>query len=99
MKLEAKKNGKQLEVVLSGELNTLTAPELSLLLEKELPGIETLILNFKECDYVSSAGIRVLLSTYKILKAVKGQMMLKDVGENFKEVLENVGLDAVFDMC
>ena len=54
-------------------------------------------MDFSDCDYVSSAGIRVLLATFKLLKASKGKMYLTNVGENFMEVLEYTGLDAVFD--
>ena len=83
-------------VRLSGELNTLTAPELSALLNKELTGVQNLTLDFAECDYVSSAGLRVLLATFKQMKAAKGDMALAKVGENFLDVLQNTGLDAVF---
>ena len=96
MKLTAEKNGTALTVRLSGELNTLTAPELSALLTKELGGVQALTLDFTECDYVSSAGLRVLLATFKQMKAAKGSMSLANVGENFRDVLENTGLDAVF---
>ena len=97
MKLNTEKNGNELKICLSGELNTLTAPELSELLEKELDGVQGLTLDFAECDYVSSAGLRVLLATFKTMKANKGEMVLTNVGENFMDVLSNTGLDAVFD--
>lgn len=96
MKLTTEKNGSGLTVHLSGELNTLTAPELSALLDKELGGVQNLTLNFADCDYVSSAGLRVLLATFKQMKVANGSMKLENVGENFKDVLENTGLDAVF---
>ena len=96
MTLTADKNGNNLTVHLNGELNTMTAPELSALLNKELGGVQALTLDFKECDYVSSAGLRVLLATFKQMKAAKGSMSLANVGENFRDVLENTGLDAVF---
>ncbi|WP_405343701.1 STAS domain-containing protein [Ruminococcus sp.] len=98
MKLTTEKNGTALTVHLSGELNTLTAPELSALLDKELGGVQELTLNFAECDYVSSAGLRILLATFKKMKASKGSMVLANVGENFMDVLSNTGLDAVFDI-
>lgn len=98
MKLTTEKNGTALTVHLSGELNTLTAPELSALLDKEFGGVQELTLNFAECDYVSSAGLRILLATFKKMKAAKGSMILTNVGENFMDVLSNTGLDAVFDM-
>ena len=96
MKLTTQKNGTDLTVHLSGELNTLTAPELTALLDKELGGVKALTLDFTECDYVSSAGLRVLLATFKQMKVAKGSMELTNVGENFKDVLQNTGLDAVF---
>lgn len=98
MKLTKEKNGTSLTVSLSGELNTMTAPELSKLLDAELDGTQSLTLNFAECDYVSSAGLRVLLATFKQLKAKGGSMELVNVGENFMDVLQNTGLDAVFDL-
>jgi anti-sigma B factor antagonist len=96
MTLTKEKNGSNLTVHLNGELNTMTAPELSALLNQELGGVKALTLDFKECDYVSSAGLRVLLATFKQMKAAKGTMALANVGENFRDVLENTGLDAVF---
>ena len=98
MELTTQKNGAELTVALSGELNTLTAPELAGLLEKELGGAQKLTLDFTNCDYVSSAGLRVLLGTYKQMKAAGGEMRLSNVGENFLDVLQNTGLDSVFDV-
>ena len=98
MELTTEKNGAELTVRLSGELNTLTAPELSALLDKELGGVQTLTLDFTACDYVSSAGLRVLLGTFKQMKASGGDMRLTNVGENFMDVLQNTGLDAVFEV-
>ena len=96
MNLNSEKNGSGLTVFLSGELNTLTAPDLSALLDKELDGVTALTLDFAECDYVSSAGLRVLLATFKKMKAAGGTMGLSNVGEGFRDVLENTGMDAVF---
>ena len=98
MELNVKRNGMSLTVTLIGELSALTAKELDDLLQKELTGIKSLTLDFSGCDYVSSAGIRVLLNTFKIMKAEKGSMLLSNVGEGFMEVLENTGLDGVFDI-
>ena len=98
MELTTEKNGNELTIHLSGELNTLTAPDLSALLDKELGGMQTVTLDFTGCDYVSSAGLRVLLATFKQMRARKGEMKLANVGENFMEVLQNTGLDGVFGM-
>ena len=96
MQLTTQKNGTGLTVSLSGELNTLTAANLNACLDKELDGVQSLTLDFAQCDYVSSAGLRVLLNTFKRMKMVNGSMELSNVGENFLDVLQNTGLGAVF---
>ncbi len=90
MKLTTDKNGTRLTVHLSGELNTLTAPELTALLDKELGGVKELTLDFAECDYVSSAGLRVLLAAHKAM-AGKGGMKVTKVNEIVAEVFEVTG--------
>lgn len=98
MKLSKEFNDTALTITLEGELNTLTAPELEIMINESVGGAGSLTLDFTECDYVSSAGIRVLLTTFKALKAEGKSMLLTNVGENFMEVLENTCLDAVFDI-
>ena len=85
-------------IALSGELNTLTSPDLSAVIDAQIDKISALVLDFTNCDYVSSAGIRVLLSTFKTLKQKKATMKLINVGEKFKDVLESTCLDSVFDI-
>ena len=96
LELTTKKDGTKLAVILNGELNTMTAPDLNALLDAELPEAESLCLDFAGCDFVSSAGLRVLLAAFKSLKAKDGQMELQNIGPGFREVLTITGLDAVF---
>lgn len=98
MDIRSERNGNTLTISLSGELNTVTAPELSSFIDTELTDVATLRLDFAGCDYVSSAGLRLLLATFKKLKKEGGAMRLVNVGEVFMDVLENTGLDAVFDI-
>ena len=98
MKLTPEKSGTELTVHLSGEVNTQTAPELSALLDKELPGVQALTLDFAECDYVSSAGLRVLLATFKKMKAVGGSMSFVNVGDGVMDVFQITGLADVFGL-
>ncbi len=98
MELTANKNGADLTVSVNGEVNTMTAPELSALLDKELPSVQALTLDFANCDYVSSAGLRVLLSAYKQMKAAGGTMTLANVDDSIMDVLHNTGLDSVFGL-
>ena len=96
LKLTTKRDGRELTVSLNGEVNTLTAPELKALLDAELPETDSLLFDFSGCDSVSSAGLRVLLKTFKKLKARKGQMKILNIGPVFREVLDITGLDVVF---
>lgn len=96
MDLTSKKEGSTLTVFLEGELNTMSAPELMTLLDEQMPGVDNLIFDFAKCDFVSSAGLRILLSSYKALKKSQGQMQIINIGKNFKEVLFITGLDKVF---
>lgn len=98
LKLTTQKEGEMLTVFLSGELNTNTAPELRTLLETHIPKVNSLFLDFTDCDFVSSAGLRVLLASFKSMKSKSGIMKLRNVGNNFSEVLNITGLDAVFDI-
>ena len=98
LNLTTKKEGASLTVALDGELNTVSAPALKELLEKSLPETEALTLDFAKCDFVSSAGLRVLLNAYKSLKAKKGAMHFLNIGPSFSEVLNITGLDVVFGL-
>lgn len=98
LEINVKKEEKTLELTLNGELNTGTAPKLADVLEKNLDGVDALYLDFASCDYVSSAGLRVLLGTYKSLRAKNKEMVLLKVGPNFTDVLKITGLDNVFNV-
>lgn len=77
-------------VAVEGRLDTTTAP----LLEEQLKGlfdsIETLVLDFGELEYISSAGLRVLLSSQKIMQK-KGGMTVKNSSSGIKEIFETTG--------
>ena len=96
LELKTQKEGDALTIFLIGEVNTMTAPQLKEILDPELPGLNAVTFDFEKCDFVSSAGLRILLATYKTLKARKAQMKLINIGPTFSEVLNITGLDAVF---
>ena len=83
-------NGTNLEIALEGRLDTTTAPELETVLNQSLPGIENLTLDFGKLEYISSAGLRVLLSAHKIM-AQKGGMKVIHANEIVNEVFEVTG--------
>ena len=96
LELITKREGAAFTVALKGELDSVSAPELKAVLEENLAETEVLCLDFAGCDFVSSAGLRVLLNTYKSMKAKKGTMKFTNIGPNFTEVLNITGLDVVF---
>ena len=83
-------NGTALEIALAGRLDTMTAPELEAELNKNLGGADSLTLDFGKLDYISSAGLRVLLTAHKAM-AAKGGMKICNVNEVVQEVFEVTG--------
>ena len=90
MTIEKKMNGTALEIALEGRLDTMTAPELEAELNRSMPGADSLILDFGKLEYISSAGLRVLLSAHKAMSA-KGGMKVTHVNEVIGEVFEVTG--------
>ena len=90
MTINSKMNGTTLEVALEGRLDTMTAPELEAELQKDMSGAESLVMDFSKLDYISSAGLRVLLAAHKAM-AGKGGMKVTKVNEIVAEVFEVTG--------
>ena len=82
--------GTELIVALEGRLDTMTAPELEAELNQDLEKAESLTLDFSKLEYISSAGLRVLLSAHKMMSA-KGGMKVIHVNEIVSEVFEVTG--------
>ena len=83
-------NGDALTIALEGRLDTITAPDLEKELKDSLDGVNALTLDFAKLDYISSAGLRVLLSAHKALSR-KGGMKVTHVSEIVNEVFEVTG--------
>ena len=90
MKITATRNDSELTLALEGRLDTTTAPQLEALLQKELPGTSALALDFGALEYISSAGLRVLLMAQKAMNK-QGSMCLCNVNETVNEVFEITG--------
>ena len=86
-------NGKAL-FTLAGRLDTTTAPDLEKELKASLNGVSELVLDFAGLEYISSAGLRVLLSAQKIMNK-QGSMKLKNVNEIIMEILEVTGFSEI----
>lgn len=80
----------ELNVKIMGRLETVTAPRLERELKNSLEGVKTLIFDFSELEYLSSAGMRVLLSMQKIMNR-QGEMIIRGVGEDVMKVFNATG--------
>ncbi len=87
-------DGKTLNVALEGRLDTVTAPELEASLREDLEKADNLVLDFGKLEYISSAGLRVLLSAHKSM-AGKGGMKVTNVNEIVNEVFEVTGFSDI----
>ena len=90
MTITKNQNGTTLEIALEGRLDTMTAPELEAALKESLDEAESLVLDFSKLEYISSAGLRVLLSAHKTMSG-KGGMKVTHVNEIVREVFEVTG--------
>jgi len=97
MTIEKKVNGNALEIALEGRLDTMTAPELEAELNQSLGSVESLTLDFSKLEYISSAGLRVLLSAHKVMSA-KGGMKVTNVNEIVQEVFEVTGFADILNI-
>ncbi|MBR4607742.1 MAG: STAS domain-containing protein [Lachnospiraceae bacterium] len=94
MKIEKKTDGTKLTVALQGRLDTMTAPELDKEFHESLDGVTELVVDLAELEYVSSAGLRVLLSAQKVMNK-QGSMVVKNVNEQIMEVFEVTGFSDI----
>lgn len=80
----------ELTIEMTGRLETVTAPKLEETLKSSLQGVSTLIMDMKNLEYISSAGLRVLFSAQKTMNK-QGEMIIRNVNEDVMEVFEITG--------
>lgn len=90
MTIEKNLNGTELTVAISGRLDTATAPRLEAEFKQSISGVEKLVLDFTELEYLSSAGLRVLLTAQKVMNK-QGEMVIKNVNATINEIFEVTG--------
>ena len=88
--IEKAVNGTTLTVALEGRLDTTTSPKLEEDLRSSIDGITELVFDFEKLEYISSAGLRVLLAMQKFMNQ-QGKMVLRNVNEAVMEVFEVTG--------
>ena len=94
MTIEIKRNAEETIIELVGRLDTITAPALDKTISSDIEGAKQLVIDFKSLEYISSAGLRVLLGAQKKMQKV-GTMKLVNVCEEVMEVFEMTGFSDI----
>lgn len=94
MQIRKIKNENELTLAVVGRLDTTTAPQLEAELKQSIGGVEKLVLDFGALEYLSSAGLRVLLSAQKVMNR-QGKMAIRNVNETINEIFEITGFSDI----
>lgn len=98
MEITQERDKEKLTVMLSGRLETATASQLQEVVDEEHSGILYLQIDMENLEYVSSAGLRVLLSAGKKMKAADGTMIITGANEEIKKVFKITGFDTILNI-
>ena len=90
MTIEKTINASELTIAITGRLDTITAPQLESELKASMEGMSSLVLDFAALDYLSSAGLRVLLAAQKVMNK-QGKMVIRNVNDTIAEIFEVTG--------
>lgn len=94
MTIEKNSNGEKLEIKLTGRLDTTTAPGLEAELKKSVTGVSKLVFDFASLEYLSSAGLRVLLAAQKVMNK-QGEMVILNVNDTIQDIFEVTGFSEI----
>ena len=97
MQITSNRENSRLTVFVSGRVDTNTAPELERYINEKTQGISELILDLKDMSYASSAGLRVILKTQKMMNG-QGAMKVVNVQEDVMEIFEMTGFSDILNM-
>ena len=95
MEITKTKNDAALTIALTGKLETTTAPALDQVIKEELSGISSLTFDFSGLEYISSAGLRVLLTAKKTMNK-QGTMQIVNANEIVREIFDITGFSDIF---
>lgn len=94
LNITKEKNEDHLTIKLEGRLDTISAPQLEKELRQELSDTKYLVLDFSQLDYLSSAGLRVILSAQKVMNQ-QGEMIVRNVSDMIMEIFEVTGFSEI----
>lgn len=97
MTVDKNLEGSKLTLVLEGRLDTVTSPALEAELKQSLNDVTELVFDFSKLEYISSAGLRVLLASQKIMNK-QGSMVIRQVNEEIMEVFEVTGFSDILSI-
>lgn len=97
MTVEKKQNGEEVTLLVSGRVDTTNANEFESEVTVKMEGAKSLILDFAELEYISSAGLRVVLSIIKRMKN-QGTLAIINANEMIKEIFEVTGFSDLVDI-
>lgn len=97
LEIKNTKQNDQLTLLLNGRLDTTTAPDLEAVVNGNIEGVTSLIFDFAELEYISSAGLRVLLAAQKIMNR-QGNLTVKNANSDIKEVFEITGFSDILNI-
>ena len=97
MTINKNQNGESLTIALEGRLDTVTAPQLDAEVKASLDGTKKLIFEFSKLEYISSAGLRVLLSAQKVMNK-QGEMVVKGANDAIMEIFEVTGFSDLLNI-
>ena len=98
MTINKELNGNALAIALDGRLDTITAPELEAALNESLDGVQALSFDFAKLEYISSAGLRVLLAAQQRMNK-QGTMVVSNVNETIMEIFEVTGFNDILTIA
>ena len=94
MNINKKQNGAELLFEIEGSIDSTTAPQLDKEINESLNGIASLILDFTKVDYISSAGLRVLLVAFRAMSK-QGKMVIRHPNSNVMDIFSMTGFDNI----
>ena len=93
MTIDKKKEGNRLVLAVSGRLDTMTAPALENVIKENLEGVEELTLDFENLEYISSAGLRVVLGARKAMG--EGKFTVRNLCSDVREIFDITGFSDI----
>ena len=91
-------NGKELTIKVGDRIDTVTAPDFENEILDEMGKFDSLIIDFSNLEYISSAGLRVLIATQKKLKPENIPMTIKKVNDTINEIFKMSGFDKILEI-